>query len=208
MLKNAIAGAVMMITAVAVVSAQNPPASPEGKAQAEVGGAYVTGARGGKTYQGGKWIEITYGRPLMRGRDLFAAGPDYGKELNGGAPVWRAGANVSTRLKTAAPLVIGGKAVPAGEYSVFIDLKENNWTFVLSSWAAQTTYDANNKAALWGSYNYTADKDVARAPMTLMKTTVNVEQLTWGIVNLTATGGDLAIWWGKEMATVPFTIAK
>lgn len=208
MFKKVIASAAMIVAAVAVISAQNPPASPEGKAQAEVGGAYVTGARSGKTYQGGKWIEITYGRPLMRGRDLFAAGPDYGKELNAGAPVWRAGANVSTRLKTAAALTIGGKTVPAGEYSVFIDLKENNWTFVLSSWAAQTTYDPNNKAALWGSYNYTADKDVARAPMNLMKTTVNVEQLTWGIVNLTATGGELAIWWGKEMATVPFTIAK
>jgi len=96
--------------------------------------------------------------------------------------------------------------VPAGGHTLFIELKENNWTFVLSSWAAQTTYDANNKAALWGSYNYTADKDVARAPMKLMKTTVNVEQLTWGFVNVTATGGELAIWWGKEMATVPFTL--
>lgn len=206
MLKKAIAGAVMMVAAVSMISAQAPGSSPEGKSQIEVGGKYVAGARGGQTYQGGKWMEITYGRPLLRGRDLFAGGPDYGKTLNAGAPVWRAGANVTTRLKTAAAITIGGKTVPAGDYSVFIDLKENNWTLILSSWAAQTTYDPNNKAALWGSYNYTADKDVARAPMKLMKTTVNVEQLTWGFVNVTATGGELAIWWGKEMATVPFTL--
>ena len=206
MLKRAVAGAVMMVAAVSMISAQAPGSSPEGKAQVEIGGKYVAGARGGQTYQGGKWMEITYGRPLMRGRDLFAGGPDYGKTLNAGAPVWRAGANVTTRLKTASALTIGGKTVPAGEYSVFIDLKENNWTFILSSWAHQTAYDPNNKAALWGSYSYTADKDVARAPMKLMKTTVNVEQLTWGFVNVTPTGGELAIWWGKEMATVPFTL--
>lgn len=206
MLKKAVASVAIVIAAVSVMSAQQAGSSPEGKAQVEIGGKYVAGARGGQTYQGGKWMEITYGRPLMRGRDLFAGGPDYGKALNAGAPVWRAGANVTTRLKTAAAITIGGKTVPAGEYSVFIDLKENNWTLILSSWDAQTTYDPNNKAALWGSYNYTADKDVARAPMNLMKTTVNVEQLTWGFVNVTATGGELAIWWGKEMATVPFTL--
>jgi hypothetical protein len=207
MLKRAIASAVMMVAAVSVISAQAPGSSPAGVAQVEIGGKYVAGARGGQTYQGGKWMEISYGRPLLRGRDLFAGGPDYGKTLNAGAPVWRAGANQTTRLKTAAAIVIGGKTVPAGEYSVFIDLKENNWTLILSSWAAQTAYDPNNKAALWGAYNYTADKDVARAPMKLMKTTVNVEQLTWGFVNVTATGGEIAFWWGKEMATVPFTLA-
>lgn len=207
MLKMAIASAVMMVAAVSVISAQAPGSSPEGKSHVEIGGKFAPGARGGQTYQGGKWMEITYGRPLMRGRDLFAAGPDYGKTLSGGAPVWRAGANATTRLKTAAAIVIGGKTVPAGEYSVFIDLKENNWTLIVSSWAAQTTYDPNNKAALWGSYGYTADKDAARAPMKLMKTTVSVEQLTWGFVNVTATGGEIAFWWGMEMATVPFTLA-
>ena len=206
MVKKVLVSAAMMIAAVSVMSAQLAPgSSPEGRAQVEVGGKYVAGARGGQTYQGGKWVEITYGRPLLRGRDLFAAGPDYGKTLNAGAPVWRAGANVTTRLKNAAALSIAGKVVPAGEHSLFIDLKENNWTFIVSDWDAQTTYDPNNKAALWGSYNYTADKDVVRAPMKLTKTTVNVEQLTWGFVNVTATGGEIAFWWGKEMATVPFT---
>ena len=38
-------------------------------------------------------------------------------------PVWRAGANVSTRLKTEVPLTFGGKTVPPGEYSLFIDLE-------------------------------------------------------------------------------------
>jgi hypothetical protein len=194
------------VATVAIVSAQNIPASPDGKAQVQLGGQYVKGEKG-TSYQGGKWMEITYSRPILRGRtNIFGAGADYGKELNGGAPVWRAGANVSTRLRTEAMLVIGGKHLNPGEYSVFIDLKAGAWTFILSSWDAQKTYDPNNKAALWGSYGYTPDKDVARAPMKLMKSTVSVEQLTWGFINITKTGGEIAIWWDKEFATVPFQI--
>src|SRR6185503_5067064 len=121
------------------------PMSPEGSTQAQVLGKWTKGQRpaftlGRENYQGGKWIEITYGRPLQRGRDLFGSGPDYGKAVNDvGAPgfppppVWRAGANVTTRLKSEAILNFGGKTVPAGEYSLFVDLKPSEWTLIVSS---------------------------------------------------------------------------
>ena len=48
-----------------------------------------------------------------------------------------------------------------GTYTVFIDLKPNNWTLIISSWEAQTRYDPNNKTQLWGAYGYTPAKDVA-----------------------------------------------
>ena len=51
-------------------------------------------------YVGGKWIEISYGGPIKRGRDLWGSGPTYGRMLNNGAPVWRAGANAATTLTT------------------------------------------------------------------------------------------------------------
>ena len=154
----------------------------------------------------GKWIDITYGRPLKRGRDVFPAGADYAK-ITHGAPIWRAGANVTTRLKTEAPLVINGKTVPPGDYSVFIDVKSpTDWTFIVSNWAAQTRYDPNNKEALWGSFGYTPDKDVVRAPMTVSKLPFSVEELTWDFVDVTAAGGKLAIMWDKTMASVPFTV--
>ena len=74
-----------------------------------------------------------YGRPIKRGRDLFGgAGANYGKIVNPDAPVWRAGANQSTQLKTEVPLVINGKTVPPGTYTMFIDLKPNNWTLIVS----------------------------------------------------------------------------
>ena len=107
-----------------VVLAQGQkPASPAGTAAAQVLGKYVKGARG-ESYQGGKWIEVTYGRPILRGRqNIFGIGADYGKTVSDGSPVWRAGANQTTRLKTEVPLIFEGKTLPVGEYCVFVDLK-------------------------------------------------------------------------------------
>src|SRR5207244_9477907 len=143
------------------------PLSPAGSSATQVGGKYDTsGAE--PVYRNGKWIEITYGRPIRRGRNLFGgSGADYGKTVNPDAPVWRAGANVSTQLKTEARLVINGKTVAPGTYTMFIDLKPNNWTLIVSRWEAQKTFDENNKAQLFGAFGYTPDKDVVRAPMTL-----------------------------------------
>jgi hypothetical protein len=193
--------------AATVVSAQSLPLSPEGKAQAHVGGKYVKNAQGGQTYEGGQWIEITYGRPILRGRtNIFGSGATYGQTVKAGTAVWRAGANNTTMLRTEAPLVIAGTTIAPGEYAVLIDLKEGAWTFILSGQEVQKQFDPDNKTALSGSTNYTPEKDVVRAPMKLMKSTVSVEQLTWGFINVTGKGGEIAIWWEREFATVPFTL--
>lgn len=189
------------------------PMSPRRTATAHVLGTWTnpgkqTFVAGGGNYEGGKWIEVSYGSPIKRGRTLFGSGPDYGKALLLGTPIWRAGADVTTRLNTEVPLTFGATTVPAGEYSLFVDLKENNWTFVVSRWAAQQKYDPNNKQELWGSYNYTPDKDVVRAKMKVEPLPHAHEQLLWEFVDMTPRGGSLAVAWDKTMATVPFTFAK
>ncbi len=106
------AGLVIAALASVVVSAQDAkrPASPAGSSATQIGE---------------KWIDVTYGRPILRGRKgIFGSGAEYGKTLYASGPVWRAGANVTTRIKTELDLEIGGKKVPAGEYSFFIELKE------------------------------------------------------------------------------------
>jgi hypothetical protein len=214
-----LAGIVALSTTATLLSAQQPPArpmSPDGTAQAQVLGKWTKGERpaftlGREVYQGGKWIEITYGRPLQRGRDLFGSGANYGKAaLDVGTPtfpappVWRAGANVTTRLKSEVPLTFGDKTVPAGEYSLFIDLKLPQWTLIVSNWPAQAKFDPQNKAALWGAYGYTPDKDVARIPMKVETLPFAVEQLTWSFLDMTDDGGRLALMWGKTMGSATF----
>ena len=212
---RAILGALLALAVSFVAAQEKRPMSPKGTAATQVGGKWVRPAGrgdftlGGQTYQGGKWIEITYGRPIKRGRDVFGGtGANYGKAVNPDAPVWRAGANISTQLKTEVPLVINGKTVPPGTYTMFIDLKPNNWTLILSSWEAQTRYDPANKAQLWGAYGYTPDKDVVRAPMTLATLPMAVDQLTWNFADMTDAGGKLVIMWDKAVASVPFRVGS
>lgn len=203
----------LLVVSVVVVGvfAQAParkPLSPPGTAATQVGGEWVKGERG-TSYQNGKWIEVTYGRPILRQRqNIFGAGADYGKAVNGGAPVWRVGANQTTKFKTEVPLVFDGKTLPAGEYDVFVDLKEAGWTIIFSTWPAQEKYDPKNKEALWGSYGYTPDKDVLRAPMKLSVLPFSMDQFTIAFIDMTNTGGTLAMMWDKTMASAPFKVGS
>jgi hypothetical protein len=200
-----IGGIVLAMSAQALTQARRQP-SPDGSAATEVGGRYDTSG-GEPVYRNGKWIEITYGRPIKRGRDLFGgSGSNYGKTVNPDAPVWRAGANTSTQLKNEVPLVVNGRTIAPGTYTMFIDLKPNAWTLIVSRWPAQTSFDPNDKTTVFGAFGYTPDKDVVRAPMTLATLPFSVDQLTWAFTDMSDAGGRIAIMWDKTMASVPFKV--
>jgi hypothetical protein len=187
---------VMMATvflAAAAGQENRRPASPEGTASAHVNG---------------RWIDINYGRPILRGRtNIFGSGAEYGRTVNDGGPVWRAGANRSTLLRSDVALEIGGKRVPPGEYVMLVELKsEKDWTLILTSQPYQETFDPKNTTELYGGYNYKPDRDVARAPMRVETIPFTIEQLTWGFTDVTPAGGTMRLWWDRNMASVPFRI--
>lgn len=177
------------------------PASPRGEAAIQIGGQYED-----NKYVGGKWLTVDYGRPILRGRSgIFGAGETYGSKLNAGAPIWRAGANKSTRFSTEADLKFGDNDLPAGEYSMFVELKENNWTLVFSSHTAKDNY-RDEGDGLWGAYDYTDDKDVLRIGMYVLPLPASHEQLTIGFIDVTSTGAVLSIMWDKTLGTVRFSV--
>ena len=188
---------------------QRKAPSPAGTAATQVGGKWsAPDKEGERRYEGGKWVEVSYSRPILRGRtNIFGKGADYGKQVNGGAPVWRAGANTTTRIKTEVPIVLGGKTLAAGEYSLFVDLKESGWTLIVSSQAYQQKYDANDKAATFGAYNYDPKFDIVRVPMKMVVPQVSVDQFTIAFADMTDKGGKLAMVWEKTAAVVEFTVA-
>lgn len=179
-------------------------ASPAGQSATEILGRHDE--REG--YVGGRWLEVRYGRPIKRGRNLFGP-PDFADALSDGAPVWRAGANASTRLITEVPIVIDGRQIPPGEHTLFIDFtSRTRWTLIVSNWPAQTTYDETNKAALWGAYDYTPDRDVVRTPMQLETLPHAFDQLAWEFLDMSDTGGRLALIWDRTLASVPFRVVR
>ena len=176
--------------------AQDRPASPEGAAATQIGDA---------------WIDITYSRPILRGRNgYFGSGESYGEAVNAGGPVWRAGANVTTRINTEADLMIGGTTVPAGEYSLFIELKEGAWTAIISKQGYMETFDRDKMAEglTWGAYGYNAEHDVARAPMTVETTEYSIDQVTILFADVSAGGGAIVVMWDNQTGVLPFGVAQ
>jgi hypothetical protein len=187
-----------------------PPLSPVGMAETQVSGVWAVPEPGkAPRYRDGKWIVVTYGRPILKGRpDIFGKGPDYGKAVYAGAPIWRAGANTTTRLRTEAPLVFGDKTIAPGEYSVFVDLKEGAWTFILSTQPFQAKYEKGNTAATWGAYGYDPKFDILRVPMKVASFPFSVDEFTISFVNMTQQGGSLAMLWEQTIAVVDFKVGQ
>lgn len=210
LVKIALTLALGLVLAVPVLAqdSEQRPASPAGKAATQVGGEWVSQDNGRTSYEGGRWLEISYGRPILRGREeIFGAGDDYGQRVTAGAPLWRAGANVTTRLWTEAPITIGGTRIEPGEYSLFVDLSGGEWTLVVSSQPYQESYDPENEGATWGAYGYDPAHDVARAPMTVETLGHSVDQFTIAFHDVTDEGGEIAMLWDDTMASVPFRLA-
>ena len=172
------------------------PASPEGAASTQIGDA---------------WIDITYSRPILRGRNgVFGSGESYGQTLLAGGPVWRAGANVTTRIKTEADLMIDGTTVPAGEYSFFIDLKDGAWTAIISKQDYMTTFDRDKMAEglTWGAYGYNPEHDVVRANMMTSTEEFSVDQMTILFSDVSDAGGAIVVIWDNQMGVLPFGVAQ
>jgi len=109
---------------------------------------------------GGKSITIDYSSPRAKGRKIFGALVPYGQ-------IWRAGANESTTFVTGTDVTVGGKAVPAGNYSIFTIPAEDKWTLVISK-----------KTGEWGTAYPGPDNDLARIDMRVSKLSSPVENFT------------------------------
>lgn len=197
--------AVLLTLPTTASSQEMRPLSPRGQAATQVGGAFVDGQ-----FQGGSWIVVDYGRPILRGRqDMFGSGDTYGEGFLLGAPIWRIGADQSTRFMTEGDLMFGGQRLPAGEYSIFAELAEDGWTLVFADWGVKQTFQEQTPNALWGSYGYTPDRDVLRTPMAVQAVVgFQADQLTITFTNMTQQGGNFAVWWDDQFAAAPFTVAR
>ena len=171
----------VLIAATSIASAQKkPPASPPETATATVAG---------------KTIAIKYSSPRVNGREgkiftkdgLISHDPHY--------PVWRGGANAATTLTTDGDLTIGDLKVPAGTYTLFVDISDpDNWTLIVSK-----------KTGEWGlAYDPTAD--LGRVKMRMHKPDAMVEDLVYTITDRGGNRGRIALAWEDHEASVPFTV--
>ena len=116
-------------------------------------------------FSDGKSIKIDYSSPRAKGRKIFGEASE--KALVPYGEIWRTGANDATTFVTDTNVTVGGKAVPAGSYTIFTIPKADKWTLII-----------NKKTAEWGiPYKYEAD-ELARIDMQVSKTPTPMENFT------------------------------
>ena len=152
--------------------------SPRDTARAQIAGAQL-------------WID--YGRPSLRGRDVWRNGVL-------GDTLWRTGANAATQFKTDVDLRISGVTIPAGMYTL--------WTHVLPR---NSAYELvfNKQVGQWGAGAnvYDPKNDLARVPLTVRQRTNSAERFTMSI-EPGGDGGVIAMQWGGTRLETPFTIVR
>ena len=132
---------------------------------------------------GGKTIKTDYSSPRMKGRKIYGGLVPFGE-------VWRTGANEATTFVSSTDVVIGGKTVPAGNYTIFTVPTADKWTLII-----------NKKTGEWGiPYKYESD-ELARVDMKVSKLPSPVEDFTIAY-DKRGNGCTLRIDWETTRATV------
>jgi len=138
----------------------------------------------------GKTITVDYSSPRMRGRQIF--GGD--SPLVPPGKVWRVGANEATTFVTDANLVVGGKEVPAGSYTMFAIPNADKWTLIISK-----------KTGEWGIPYPGEDSDLMRTDMKVSKLSAPLENFT---ISFTQSGGACAMHLDWETTRASVEIAE
>jgi hypothetical protein len=157
-------------------------------------------------------ITITYSRPPVKGRTIFADAPasmaarakgeatlDNQNERKAGEPivpydhVWRAGANEATMFVVTDDVLINGQPLKAGTYSMHTIPGKEEWTIIF-----------NNDAGQWGSFTYDEKKDALRVKTKPQVTSDNQELLTYNFDPVTDSVATVNLRW--EKVRVPFTV--
>ena len=105
-------------------------------------------------------VRITYSRPAKKEREIFGKLIPYNE-------VWRTGANESTEIKFFKDVIIQGKKVKAGTYSLFTIPNANEWTIII-----------NSDVDFWGAYSYNQANDILRINVPVKKSEEVIENFS------------------------------
>ncbi len=176
----------LVITTAAMMGALPAMAQERHVSPHETLGAVIDGNR----------VTITYGRPYTTKPGTTEARKIWGGLVPYGQP-WRMGADEATTLITQKPIVLGGKTIPAGAYTLYMRPSETGASQLVVSTAL-------------GGWGIPVDTTHDLAQVDLTKTALDkpVDQFTMGVAKNPAGGGMLNLSWESTQFSVAFTIAK
>ena len=143
--------------------------------------------------QGDLTINVFYNRPYKKGRDIFG-------ELVPFDQVWRTGANEATTFETNKNILIDGKELKSGKYSLWTVPGEDAWTIILNSEHGQ--WGINSK----GEANRDPSRDVLTTTVHAVTQERVFEQFTIAFEEV-GDEAEMVLLWDKTLVSVPITHA-
>jgi hypothetical protein len=134
-------------------------------------------------------VEIVYSRPSAKGRDVFNNLVPFGK-------LWRTGANENTTISFSDDVIIGGKTLPKGKYSLYTTPRADNWEIVFytstDNWGNPETWDETKVALKTTTKSEHLDRFI--------------ESFTIGINNLDNNFAHLELSWENTIVAIKFEV--
>jgi hypothetical protein len=149
--------------------------------------AQMNGARGkAEATIKGKKVSIDYGRPSLNGRDVLS--------LAQTGMVWRLGMNQATQIESTGALVVAGKTLKPGKYSLWAK-KTGDKSWVLAF---------HEKTGIWGQPELT-EGYAAELPLKVETVSDSAEQLTISLADVKGQAG-IKIHWGTAVLSGAFGV--
>ena len=132
-------------------------------------------------------IELTYSRPMAKGRKVFGDLVPYNK-------LWRTGANSATIIKFTDVVEINGKKIDTGSYALYTIPGIDTWEIIL-----------NKGISNWGVTNYKESDDVLKFKVQAIKMKMATESFTMQFADVKAESCALHLMWEKTAVAIPIT---
>ncbi|HZB13143.1 MAG TPA: DUF2911 domain-containing protein [Chryseolinea sp.] len=144
------------------------------------------------TYNSGEVeIKVFYNRPFKKDREIFGGLVPFDK-------VWRTGANEATTFQTNKDLLIEGKTLKSGKYSLWTIPGEETWKVIFNSEYGQWGIGADGEA------NRNAAKDVLTVEVHAVQQERVFEQFTISFEKV-GEEAEMVFIWDKTLVAVPFS---
>ncbi len=130
-------------------------------------------------------IELTYSRPVAKGRKIYGELVPYNK-------LWRTGANAATKIVFTEPVEMGGKKIDTGSYVLYTIPGMDSWEIIL-----------NKGLKNWGIDGYKESEDVVRFKIEPRKMKNKMESFTMAFSDVLPESCNLDIKWAKTLVSIP-----
>lgn len=130
-------------------------------------------------------VELTYSRPMAKGRKIFGDLVPYNK-------LWRTGANAATKIVFNEPVEMGGKKLDTGTYVLYTIPGIESWEIIL-----------NRGLTNWGVDGYKESEDVLRFSVPVFKMKNKLESFTMEFSDVKPETCALDIQWENTMVSIP-----